>query len=260
MRVRFTKVEGLGNDFLLVDGRASPPPLDAAKAASLCDRHFGVGADGVLVLRAAPDADALLEIWNADGSRSEMCGNGLRCAAQSLFRSLGRETVSVRTEAGLHRCDAVPGGQVSVELVGLRIEAAETIAIEGRAVTGRVVSLGNPHFVTRGLALDQAPTLGPLLEHHARFAPARTNVEFCEVQGGGLRLRVWERGAGLTLACGTGAGAAAAAAWAEGLLPRQPTRVSLPGGEVLIKPLSGDALGLVGPARTVFEGELTVAP
>ena len=256
MSTGFTKVEGLGNDFILIDSRAGVFEMDAARAAALCDRHLGIGADGVLILRPSAQAAAQLDIWNSDGSRSEMCGNGLRCAAQELFKTLGREEIRIQTLAGLHRCRPADGGLVWVELVGLSVGPSETLQVDGRSLEGRVVRLGNPHFVTFDLPLAAADTLGPALEHHPRFAPQRTNVELCAIEAGALRVRVWERGAGLTLACGTGAGAAAAAAWAAQLLPQAATQVSLPGGKVEVQPLAADRLGLLGPARAVFEGRL----
>jgi len=277
MTQAFVKVEGLGNDFVLLDARRTPAPLDAPRAVALCDRHRGIGADGVLLLAASKKAAARLEIWNADGSRAEMCGNGLRCAALLLLNERGAPEVTVETAAGLHRCRLAGGGshassaEVWVELVGLDVgKKSETLEVPGPrgepiSLSGRRVSLGNPHFVLFGGAdATRAAQLGPAIEQHRAFSPGRTNVEFCELPsqpGGtapspGLRIRVWERGAGLTMACGTGAAAAAAAAWADGHLPRERTLVELPGGTVTVEPVSETAVGLTGAARIVFRGEI----
>jgi len=279
MKQPFTKVEGLGNDFVLIDARSAPAEMDARRAVATCDRHRGVGADGVLVVGPSRRAAASLEIWNADGSRAEMCGNGLRCAALLLLEERGVSEISVETAAGLHRCRRGLEGQsplnaagdVWVELVGLQAGIPQTLEVLGPrgeplSLSGRRVSLGNPHFVLFGGAdANRAAQLGPAIEQHRAFAPDRTNVEFCELPaasgtGSGpspaLRVRVWERGAGLTQACGTGAAAAAVAAWMDGHLPKERTLVELPGGTVSIDPVSPTSVGLQGPARIVFRGEL----
>jgi diaminopimelate epimerase len=280
----FTKVEGLGNDFALLDARAEAVTLDPQRAVALCDRHRGIGADGVLLIGPSKKAAARLEIWNADGSRAEMCGNGLRCAALLLLGELKTAELIIETAAGLHRCRLAGGpgswsgsqsgsfGEVWVELVGLDVGRSETLEVPGPrgepiSLSGRRVGLGNPHFVLFGGAdTNRAAQLGPAIEQHRAFSPGRTNVEFCELpsQPGtatpapALRVRVWERGAGLTQACGTGAAAAAAAAWADGHLPRERTLVELPGGTVSIDPVSKTSVGLTGAARVVFRGEIEI--
>jgi diaminopimelate epimerase len=265
----FTKVEGLGNDFVLIDSRRQAATVDAPKAIRVCDRHRGVGADGILVLGPAKAAAATLEIWNADGSRAEMCGNGLRCAALLLLEELGIAEVMIETAAGAHRCRLGTGadaGEVWVELVGLQVGQSETLEVLGPrgvpiSLSGRRVKVGNPHFVLFGGAdTNRAAQLGPAIEQHRLFAPQRTNVEFCELPEASvspaLRVRVWERGVGLTQACGTGAAAAAVAAWTDGRLPRERTVVELPGGTVGVEPMSETSVGLIGPAKVVFRGEV----
>ncbi len=275
MTQAFTKVEGLSNDFVLLDARRAPVAMDPARAVALCDRHRGIGADGVLLLGPSTKGAARLEIWNADGSQAEMCGNGLRCAALLLLKELGVSELLIETAAGVHRCrlatdsgsKAGVAGEVWVELVGLQIGQPETLEVLGPrgvpiSLSGRKVKVGNPHFVLFGGAdPNRAAQLGPAIEQHRAFGTQRTNVEFCELPAAGpaspaLRVRVWERGAGLTLACGTGAAAAAAAAWADGHLPRERTLVELPGGTVSIDPVSETSVGLTGAARLVFRGEV----
>jgi len=271
----FTKVEGLSNDFVLLDARHAPAAMDAQRAMALCDRHRGIGADGVLVLGPSKAAAARLEIWNADGSRAEMCGNGLRCAALLLLGELAVPELMIETAVGLHRCRLATGpsskvgssGEVWVELVGLVVGQTETLEVLGPrgvpiSLSGRKVNVGNPHFVLFGDAdTNRAAQLGPAIEQHRAFGPQRTNVEFCELPAAGpsspaLRVRVWERGVGLTQACGTGAAAAAVAAWVDGHLPREHTLVELPGGTVSVDPVSESSVGLTGAARLVFRGQV----
>jgi diaminopimelate epimerase len=267
----FDKVEGLGNDFVLLDGRRQPVTVDAAAAVRVCDRHRGVGADGILLLGHAQAAAARLEIWNADGSRAEMCGNGLRCAALLLLDELGTAEVTLETAAGIHRCRrgaGVDASSIWVELVGIQVGASETLEVQGPrgvpiSLSGRKIGVGNPHFVVFGGAdAIRAAQLGPVIEQHRAFSPNRTNVEFCELPAtpasAALRVRVWERGVGLTQACGTGAAAAAVAAWVDGHLPRERTLVELPGGTVGVEPVDQTSVGLVGPARRVFRGEVEI--
>ncbi len=259
MLLSFTKMEGLGNDFLLFDARQSKRNFTADQVRALCDRHHGPGADGVLTLLPSERAVTHMRIQNADGSDSEMCGNGLRCAALLLGSEAGH-TLSIETRAGVHRC-RIEDGVVWVELVGLTVPSATQVSLGGVFHHGYSVSLGNPHFVLfQATTAAEAAVLGPGLEEHPHFAPERTNVEFAERSGDGLRVRVWERGVGLTLACGTGAVAAVAAARAAGVLEGLgPFQVALPGGKVQVD-LSpeGRSAGLRGPARQVFTGQVDV--
>jgi diaminopimelate epimerase len=261
MPLAFTKMEGLGNDFLLFDARRSELLLSSAQVSSLCDRHRGAGADGVLTLLASERASARMRVQNADGSDSEMCGNGLRCAALLLAEGKTTKAMTIETGAGVHRCRVEDDGTVWVEMVGLTEPRAMEVEEQGQTLRGQFVSLGNPHFVVqRSVSAAEAATLGSALEQHTRFSPGRTNVEFVEPAPGGLRVVVWERGVGLTLACGTGAVAAVAASRAAGWLSGAgPFEVTLPGGKVQVDlAADGRSAGLRGPARRVFLGQIDV--
>jgi diaminopimelate epimerase len=269
-RVRFEKYEGLGNDFIVVDA-ADENDLSPSAVSALCDRHFGVGADGVLLVLPArsPACAARMRVVNADGSVPEMCGNGLRCVALHLARRApgagdrahGNDLeLRVETDAGERACRLDGGGgeaKVTVDMGLVRVLGDRALTIEGRSVVVAVADAGNPHAVLFGeLARSDAERLGPRIAAHADF-PRGTNVEFARVGDDGIDLVVWERGVGVTLACGTGACATAAVACAKGLAARaQPVTVRLPGGalEVTIEE-SGHAT-MRGPARHVFSGEM----
>jgi diaminopimelate epimerase len=285
----FAKVQGLGNDFLVVDLRpgkpaalsTGPSPQDPAVVRELCDRRFGVGGDGVLAILPSTVADARMRVLNADGSEAEMCGNGIRCVAKVLYETdptLRRPNIKIETGAGVLSCaldvkdgvvDAVAVDmgrpQLARELIPLAPGGPdralrETIAARDRSFNFTGVSMGNPHAVIfvdepdadlRALAM----TYGPALETAERF-PKRTNVEFARVRGVEIDLVVWERGSGLTLACGTGACATVVAAGLEErLAPGVETPVHLPGGTLRIT-VAKDYSGVLmrGPARTVFHG------
>lgn len=262
----FLKVEGLGNDFLLIDllrpAAATPEPQALTRwiaelqhrAPALCDRRTGVGGDGLLLVTppCSPGSAGTMVVINHDGSRPEMCGNGLRCVARYLARDTA---IQVDTDAGPRLC-RVDGDQVEVDMGPAR-------SLGHRDVAGRrfaTYSLGNPHavaFVATHEDPEQlARTLGPLVERDPQF-PARTNVEFARREpDGSLTLWVWERGCGITAACGTGACATLAAAVAEGLAPADlPVRVQLPGGPLTIR-CAADRVWMTGPARVVFRGEI----
>ncbi|MDA8097270.1 MAG: diaminopimelate epimerase [Clostridia bacterium] len=276
--MQFTKMHGLGNDFIIVnalDGiRAADP---AALARATCDRRMGVGADGLVFILPSTEGDVRMQIFNSDGSEPEMCGNAIRCVAKYLFerRLVDKTTITVETLAGL----IVPeillgvGGQVSgvrVDMGEPRLERAE-IPMAGPAgkvvlepldlgdlvlpVTG--VSMGNPHCVIFLPDLDQVDfeRLGPLVEKHPDF-PARTNVEFVSVADPGqVNVKVWERGAGPTMACGTGACAVTVA----GVLARctdRRVKVCLPGGVLDIEWAENNHVYMTGPAEEVFEGTM----
>ncbi|MHB1846855.1 MAG: diaminopimelate epimerase [Deltaproteobacteria bacterium] len=264
MRLAFEKVHGLGNDFLLVDARSSGAMPSPDQARALCDRNRGVGADGILTLLRPRDgrARARLHIYNPDGSVAEMCGNGLRCAASRLLEE-APGPLFVETDAGARRCERDPGGRgILTEIGRPSLREPEELEVGGQRLRGSAVSLGNPHFVVFASADEtSARFLGPLVEQHPRFSPTRTNLELCEAGPEGLRVVVWERGAGLTLACGTGAAAAAAAACALGVAPFGKVRaVDLPGGR-LWATVAPDlaSVSLRGPAVTVFQGEIELS-
>lgn len=262
--VPFTKMEGLGNDYVYVDPGETGELSWAALARDVSDRHFGVGGDGLILIRQDRQGNAAMEMYNADGSEGEMCGNGIRCVAIYLHRRgrLGKEA-TIRTKAGPIGVviEDERSGRVRVDMgvPALSPSAIPTTLREGEVplpgcdITGIAVSMGNPHFVTfwDDVAVAPVTTLGPRVERHAAF-PNRTNVEFAEVvSGDAMRLRVWERGTGETLACGTGASAAVVAAATSGRTSRE-VRVSLPGGELDV--IWDDHVYITGPCREVFSG------
>jgi diaminopimelate epimerase len=259
----FRKYEGLGNDFIVVDV-ADERDVSPEQAAALCDRRFGVGADGVLLVLPArgPGLDARMRVINADGSIPEMCGNGVRCVAvdRARARGLERATIRVDTDAGERACevnDAAGAGMVSVAMGAVRVLGERRVAIEGGAVDVIVADAGNPHAVLFGsFTRSDAERIGPRIATHADF-PRGTNVEFARVDPSGIDLVVWERGVGITLACGTGACATVAVAVARGLVPAgEVVPVRLPGGRLDISVDREARATMRGPARHVFSGRL----
>jgi diaminopimelate epimerase len=266
---KFSKYQALGNDFVILDRRHFGGDIDAATAVRLCDRRRGVGADGVLVLLGVAGVDAQLRIHNPDGSVAQMCGNGLRCVARYLRTPLGvfPRPILIGTDVGTREASFDESGtQITVDLGPAAFTAAQLPKasdggpfleqrIDGELATA--VSVGNPHLVLLEAALDDAPTEGPRLERFPGFCEG-TNVEFCRQQGAGLSVRVWERGAGLTQACGSGAGAAVAAYLRAGRLAAGEWHsVELPGGALLVK-VDADFqhVWLKGDASKVFEGTI----
>lgn len=239
-----------GNAFHLWDGFAAAPPEDAAAlAVELCRAS---GRDGLLLALPDPEADARMVLYNADGSRAETCGNGLRCVGKLVGERTGAARLSVRTDAGPSEVELFRAGQrvVSARTSLGRPRALERAGLEvaGEILDATFVDLGNPHCVVLGAAelLGRLPELGPLLERHPRF-PARANVELGHVTGGALRVRVWERGVGETRACGSGACAAALAAVERGLAV-WPVAVEMPGGRLEVDG-AGPELRLSGPVE-----------
>jgi len=279
--LRFVKMHGLGNDFIVVDGinKAIPPPETwPALARRLTDRHFGIGADGLVFLLPGHGAAAVqMRMLNPDGSEAEMCGNAIRCVAKYAFEhlGLGQETLTVATLAGLKelRLRVVAGkvrsvtvnmGEPILEAGAIPVHAPISpvinwpLEVEGVEFRVTCVSMGNPHcvsFVPDLEAVDLA-RWGPAIEGHPAF-PRRVNVEFVQVLAPDrLRVKVWERGAGATLACGTGACAAAVAGVLTQASQGQ-VRVELPGGELSITWKGpGEPVWMEGPAVEVFRGEL----
>lgn len=275
--LEFTKLHGTANDFVYVDARRGFPGDPAALAPRLCDRHRGIGADGLILLLDSERADCRMAIYNADGSRPEMCGNGIRGFAKFVHdaRLVEADPLAVETDAGIKTVRVVRhnGAVHSVavdmgapEWEGRRIPvAADGVVIDHPLTVGddhwRVtcVSMGNPHCVVfvdavESLALDR---IGPAFEQHP-FFPQRVNTEFVRVLGPErLEMRVWERGAGETLACGTGACAAAVAAARTGRAGRTVT-VALPGGELRIEWQADDHVRMTGDAVEVFRGRIEV--
>lgn len=274
MRLRFTKMHGLGNDFVVIDAVRQAVALTAAQVRWLAHRHLGVGCDQVLLVERPqrPDTDFRYRIFNADGGEVAQCGNGARCFAR-FVRDQGlidRDQVRVETSAGILQLSLLPDDQVSVTmgiprwappdipLATTCMAPAYALAIDGSIYEFGAVSMGNPHAVLRVADIAAAPvlTLGPRIETHAVF-PQRANVGFAQpITRHYLRLRVWERGVGETLACGSGACAATVIGIIQGWLD-SPVRVDLPGGQLTIEWAGETAPVLMrGPATTVFEGEL----
>ena len=274
MLLRFTKMHGLGNDFVVIDLVTQRFRLTPAHVKYLADRHFGIGCDQLLVVEPpqTPDADFRYRIYNADGGEVEQCGNGARCFAQFVKdkKLSGKNHLVVETARGLIELRIERDQRVRVDMGPARFEPTEIpfvadaradsyqLDVDGTAYEIGAVSMGNPHAVLRVDDVDTAPvnTLGPKIEHHLRF-PNRVNAGFMQVvDRKTIRLRVFERGVGETLACGTGACAAVAYGRQRGWLDRRVT-VQLPGGELLID-WEGDQhnVHMIGPAKKVFEGRI----
>ncbi len=276
MKIRFTKMQGQGNDFVVIDAVRQAVALDAALVRRLADRHFGIGCDQVLVVEPAREGgnDFRYRIWNADGGEVEQCGNGARCFAR-FVRDQGladKDELRVETARGVIRPRIEPSGLVTVDMGAPRFAPEEipfdapaehptyALEVDGETVTVSALSMGNPHAVQFVQDIERAPVTGqgPHIEHHPRF-PARVNAGYAQVVAPDLlRLRVWERGAGETLACGTGACAAVVAGIRLGLLePR--VRVHTRGGELVVSwagmTQAGAPVMMTGDAVRVFDGE-----
>ncbi len=254
-------MHGLGNDFVVIDARADAVEMTQARARAIADRNTGIGCDQLILIGNADDADVSMQIFNADGSEVEACGNATRCVP--LF--VGRD-VLIRTRAGLLDAKAVDGG-ARVDMGAPRFEwdaiplayAMDTLTMSASwedLPAPAAVNVGNPHVIFFVDDLDAVDTarLGPIIETDPLF-PARVNVNFAQIVGDDhIRLIVWERGAGLTRACGTGACATAVAAVRRKLV-RGPVTVSLPGGDLIIDWTPGGTISMTGPATHVFDGE-----
>ena len=276
MLLHFTKMHGLGNDFMVVDLVTQRARLDEAEIRRLADRRFGIGFDQLLVVEPPrdPDMDFRYRIYNADGSEVENCGNGARCFARFVRdqRLTHKHEIHVETAGGPLTLVVQDDGQVSVDMGAPRFapetlpfDAAEDRVLQALDVDGQrleigVVSMGNPHAVLRVEDVDTAPVerLGPTIEAHPRF-PRRVNAGFMQVVSPHeIRLRVYERGSGETLACGTGACAAVASGIRQGLL-ESPVTVHLRGGDLRIEWAGDDApLIMTGPAERVFDGRVVL--
>ncbi|EGJ29173.1 diaminopimelate epimerase [Moorena producens 3L] len=277
--MEFTKYHGLGNDFILIDNRDDPKPrITSEQALQLCDRNFGIGADGVIfALPGQEGTDYTMRIFNSDGSEPEMCGNGIRCLAKFLADLEGanhKTHYRIHTLAGVIIPELKDDGKVRVDMGMPQLSAAQIptvlaeadqkvintpIEIADKLWEVTCVSMGNPHCITFVEDADAIPleTIGPLFEHHSVF-PQRTNTEFIQVvRPDYLKMRVWERGAGATLACGTGACASVVA----GVLTQKSDRictVELPGGCLDIEWSETDQrVYMTGPAEQVFSGKLS---
>ena len=276
MLLKFTKMHGLGNDFVVFDAISQSVNLSPAQFQFIADRHFGIGCDQILLVERAtrPDADFRYRIFNADGGEVEQCGNGARCFVRFVHdKGLSPKTeIRVETASGIIVPRLEPNGQVTVNMGVPRFEPAEIpfvaekraltylLGLEGKLAEVSVLSMGNPHAVQLVEDADSAPVAveGPQIESHPSF-PARVNAGFMQVlDRNRIKLRVYERGAGETLACGTGACAAAVAGIMRGLLDDE-VRVTTRGGELIIRwEGEGHPVRMTGPAVTVFEGEITM--
>ena len=289
LAMKFVKMHGTGNDFVMVDGRRLPARDWSALAQEMCDRHFGVGADGLILLLPSDVAELRMRMWNPDGSEAEMCGNGIRCFTklaleQGMVRLSGEEmraetgagvlglrpvyqrevVVAVQVNMGPPTFDpakvpvAVPSSyKVDPDVKGVRWLREYPIDVEGDRYELACVSMGNPHvvhFTDRPLESFPLETLGPRIERHA-FFPKRVNFHIAHVTDRShIQMRTWERGAGMTLACGTGACAVAVAAHQLGLTDAE-VQIHVPGGLLTINwPGTGDVF-MTGPAQTVYDGE-----
>jgi diaminopimelate epimerase len=267
-KIPFLKMHGLGNDFVVLDGRRAAIGLDAAGARALADRRTGIGCDQVILLEPPrdPAARVLMRIRNPDGSEAEACGNATRCVADLLHRETGEPRVRIETVAGLLEAEALPDGHVAVDMGPARTEwdeiplarAMETDKVElalGPLAAPVCTNIGNPHatfFVDHVDAVDLA-ALGPVLEHDPLF-PERANIGVAAVRDRrNIRLRVWERGAGITRACGSGACAALVAAHRRGLAERRAV-VELDGGILDIAWREDGHVIMTGPVALSFEG------
>jgi diaminopimelate epimerase len=259
-------MQGAGNDFVVLDATRTPFALTREQLRRLADRHFGVGCDQVLVVQRpqSAGADFRYRIFNADGGEVEQCGNGARCFVKFVHAKglTAKNEIRVETLGGVIVPRLEDDGEVNVDMGAPRLEAplVQPLEVNGMRLELAILSMGNPHAVQLVADVDDAPvaTQGPLLERHARF-PQRVNAGYMQVlERHAIKLRVWERGAGETLACGTGACAAAVAGIARGLLD-SPVRVQARGGTLTIAWAGGDnAVWMKGPAKTVFEGTIEV--
>jgi len=287
MKLEFTKMHGLGNDFVLVDCRDFDPPALPLLAQKICHRRFGIGADQLLLLYPSKVADFVMRIFNGDGSEVEMCGNGIRCFAKYVWdRELsGKRILEVETMAGIIRPEKVDGlvrvdmGEPVFDPEEIPVNISESskliahssktqesgilldypLQIGDREFKITCVSMGNPHavIIVDNMAEFPVAYYGPLIENHSLF-PRRTNVEFVEVMSPSeIRMRVWERGAGETMACGTGASAAAVAVHLKELTGRSVT-VHLNGGDLSIEWAVDNHVYMTGPAVEVFTGAITL--
>ncbi len=286
--MRFLKMHGTGNDFVMVDGRNLPEQDWSTLAEEVCDRHFGVGADGLILLAPSNVADLKMRMWNPDGSESEMCGNGIRCftkmALEQGIVTRSREEFTAETGAGVlklrPRWDggevsavqvdmgapildpatvpvATTAAQVTPDANGVRWVHDYPITVAGTTIDVSCVSMGNPHaiHILHGSPNDfPLERLGPLVEHHS-FFPRRVNFHIVQViDRSHLVMRTWERGAGITLACGTGACATMVAAHLHGLID-DTVEIQVPGGMLTIHWTGNGPVLMTGPAETVYAGD-----
>jgi diaminopimelate epimerase len=270
----FRKMHGLGNDFVVFDARNKDIALDRGVARALADRREGIGCDQVIVMAPSKGgADAFMRIYNADGGEVESCGNAARCVARLLMAESDTTRVRLDSPGGLLDCTDAGGGNVTVDIgephlgwreipLGREVDTKSfVLTVDGAALTASAVSVGNPHCILFVEDAERAPVpeLGPKIEHHPMF-PSRTNVEFVSpISRTRLRMRVWERGVGVTRACGTGACATAVAAIRRGLAERK-VDIVLDGGTLALEWRESDGHVLMtGPVALAYTGEVDVA-
>ena len=264
-KIRFTKMHGCGNDYIYVDTMRFPIANPSAAALRLSDRHKGIGSDGLVLIEPSPvgEADFRMRIFNADGSEAMMCGNASRCIGKYVYEhNLTRSTqVRLLTLSGIKilQLSVSPQGiveSVTVDMLEPQLQSATQFRPSDDLPVGTFVSMGNPHYVIFTDDVDRVETDGPRLEYHRAF-PERCNIEFAQVMlDGTIRVRVWERGSGITLACGTGACATAVAATLTGRTGRT-SQILMDGGSLHIEWRQSDNhVYMTGPATSVFEGEV----
>lgn len=260
--MQFTKMQGLGNDYIYIYGEPENPEELSIK---LSERHFGIGSDGIVLISPSDKADFKMRIFNADGSEAKMCGNGIRCVGKFVYDKgyTDKKLITVETLSGIKTLDmTVENGavkEVSVAMGKAMVSDDLTLETDGKKVVLTPVSVGNPHAVIFVDNAEEAPVaeLGRKIETHERF-PDGVNVEFVKVLSeNSLRMRVWERGSGITMACGTGACASVAAAAAKGFCRKKEfVSVALDGGTLKIKIDDEGEVTMIGPAEISFEGEI----
>lgn len=262
----FLKMHGLGNDFVIIDARAAENPITAEMAQAIGHRYFGVGFDQLVVLTTSDAADVDVAFWNSDGSTAGACGNASRCIGRLIMDETGKSAVSLRTERGILPVQDVDGDLLSVnmgkpQLNWRNVPLAQDVDLNALPIEGDpgAVGMGNPHcvFVVDDAEAVDLPKLGPIYEHYELF-PERTNVEFIQIlDRENIRMRVWERGGMITLACGSGACAAAVVAHRKGLTDSKVT-LHLDGGPLVID-WRDDGVWMTGTTQLVFSGVLAPA-
>ena len=278
MRTNFTKSQALGNDFIIIEDIERRFELETSVVARLCDRHFGIGADGLMIVRPSSHADFFMLFYNPDGSQAEMCGNGIRCFASYVYNHglTSKNAIKIETKGGLREvfllfkdsklsATKVNMGRPTFKASDIPMDVDEhefiddTIEVNGDKIKATCLSVGNPHCVIFVEDVEEAPVreLGSKIENLSVF-PNRINVEFAQVIGSSeMRLRVWERGAGETLACGTGACAVVLAGVRNKLSSRK-VRVHLPGGSLDVEWADDDLVYMTGSSEEVFRGEVNI--
>lgn len=260
--MRFTKMHGLGNDYLYYYGELKHPE---ELSIQLSDRHFGIGSDGIITIAPSTIADFKMRIFNADGSEAKMCGNGIRCVGKYVYEKgyTDKKQLEIETLSGIRKLELLTSEgevcSVRVDMGKAAVEKPVTIQVDAKEVICTPVSMGNPHAVIFVEDVEHAPldTIGAKMEKH-EFFPDGVNVEFVEkMEGNMLRMRVWERGSGITMACGTGACASVAAAIDAGLCPyEEEITVQLDGGQLRIKIHKDHTVEMTGTANTICECEV----